>query len=73
MKTDTGQATKETASELLITLLERFGEQEPVHTIVLFTAEDGSLNWRSNTGGVWETIGILELAKHSMMRNTLGE
>lgn len=57
---------QKTASQLLIEVMEGFGESEPRGILVLYTNEAGELNITANVGRS-ESIGLLEIAKWMML------
>ena len=54
-------------TELLIEALERFGSAEPIDCIIVYTDEQGQIQWRSNTRHHVVQIGMLELCKSCIL------
>lgn len=60
-----------TPTETLITALEDFSEAEPTKLLVIYQDAEGSLRHRSS--GLWgaEKIGMMEIIKNSLLKESL--
>jgi hypothetical protein len=62
-----------TASELMIECLEKFGELEPEHAILIFTTKLGHVAYRSTDINVAVKLGMLEFAREMIVRRAFDE
>jgi len=57
-----------TPTELVMHVLEDFGECEAKEAIVIWTDRSGGLNWSATTDSLTARIGMIELTKAYMLR-----
>lgn len=62
------QKRSQTASELLIEVLEDFGKDEPDIAMVIWTTKSGDLAWSANTKNLSVRVGLLESTKHFILK-----
>lgn len=61
----------QTATEILMTCLEDFGEDEPENVIVVWNTKSGDMAWLSNIRFTSAKVGLLELAKSHVLNDSL--
>lgn len=59
-------------TQLLIEVMEEFGDCEPKHIVVVWTDQDGNLHTDANCGHT-QLVGLMEYAKYESLRHLAGE
>lgn len=59
-----------TASDLLMKMLERFGESEPIDCVVIYTSENKEVLAESNCPAI-SVLGMAEFIKEGTLRQLL--
>lgn len=63
--------TRVSATELLMKVLENFGDSEARDLMIIFNDEDGNVSWHSNTDLISREIGLLEFTKAVILKRAL--
>jgi hypothetical protein len=63
-----GIKKERTPSETLIAALEDFGESEPQMCVIIWTSDNGDINWSTSTRNRSPIVGMLETVKHLILK-----